>query len=235
MAKLTNTPRSNLVLDLERRKSFIFQVSVSNVDGTPVDLTGCTLRFVMKEASFDNDAFDLNNIIVNSEANIAEPTLGYGVFSFQANELDGEPGEYSGTIVLWTSTGYSLVLLKPTINLLENTESLSMQHEYLAANPPSEVELQLRGNQVVNITTATLRPDVVSRGPCVRSTAQALAGLDSSVTLAVADLRAVTYPDGRDVEPRVGDIVLREGAGFVGGVITAKTDTTVTVLTRFTE
>lgn len=234
MAKLTNTPRANLVLELERRKSFMLRVSVLNSDGTKVDLTGCTLRFVLKEAQFDNDDFDATNLIVNDVATITDPTEGYGVFNFQAAELDSEPGEYYATIVMWTPDGYSLVLVKPTVHLLENTESASMQQTYNLSNPPDAVEVTLRGVQVVNITTATQRPSVPQRGPCVRYTTQLLAPtLNGAQDRLIADLNAATYPNGTPVEVQLGDLVFQVGSGGLGGVITAKTDTTITIQTKF--
>ena len=68
MAKLTNTPRASLGLELERRKSFMLQVTVLNSDGTAMDLTGCTMRFVLKDTHYDDDNLDLNNLLVNNEA-----------------------------------------------------------------------------------------------------------------------------------------------------------------------
>ena len=50
MAKLSNSPKQALNFDLERRKSFTFRVRLKYSDGSLVNLTGCTLRFVMKSA-----------------------------------------------------------------------------------------------------------------------------------------------------------------------------------------
>ena len=233
MAKLTNTPRASLGLELERRKSFMLQVSVLHSDGTRMDLTGCTMRFVLKDSTFDNDSFDLNNLLVNNEAIITDPVSGVGVFAFQAAELDEEPGEYFGTIVLWTPEGYSLVLLKPTVQILENTESASMGQEYVLANPPDAVEVSLRGMQVVNVTTGTARPSVPQRGPCTRLTSFALApALNGTVNVPIADLYPVSYPNGVPVEVQVGDLVFTEGSTLLAGVVTAKTSTVVTVQTK---
>lgn len=235
MAKLTNTPRAGLGLELERRKSFMLQVTVLNSDGTRMDLTGCTMRFVLKDSRYDDDNFDLNNLLVNNEATITDPLAGAAVFAFQAAELDEEPGEYYGTIVLWTPDGYSIVLLKPTVELLENNESASMGLEYVLANPPDAVEVTLRGVQVVNLTTASVRPGVPQRGPCTRITSHALTpALNGTQVVAIADLYPAHYPNGIPVEVQLGDLVFSEGSGLLGGVVTAKTDTTVTVQTKIT-
>lgn len=235
MAKLTNTPRASLGLELERRKSFMLQVTVLNNDGTAMDLTGCTMRFVLKDTHYDDDNLDLNNLLVNNEASITAPLTGVAVFAFQAAELDEEPGEYYGTIVLWTPDGYSLVLLKPTVQLLENNESASMGLEYVLANPPDAVEVTLRGVQVVNLTTASARPSVPQRGPCTRLVNHALApAINGTQVVPIADLYPVQYPNGLPVEVQLGDIVFVAGTDLLAGVVVAKTDTTATIQTKIT-
>ena len=151
MALLTNSPVQPLNFSLERRKSYSFKLALKYTDAAPVDLTGCTIRFVLKPDSYDDDQFDVTNLLVNSVAEIPEPLLGYGYFSFQAAELDQEPGEYSCSIVLWTPTGYSIVLTKGTLTLLENTESDSMHRQYPSATPGVALELTLRDSDVVTL------------------------------------------------------------------------------------
>lgn len=233
MAKLTNSPRQTLGLDLERRKSFTFQVTVVNSDGSAADLTDCKLRFVMKSATYDDDHYDITNIIVNSEAHISEPEAGYGVFSFQAAELDQPPGEYYGSITLWTASGYSVTLLKTTINLLENTESDSMHLSYNASSPPSEVEIQLRGSQVVNITTSNYRVESIYRGPAIRTTTEELNPVLGQITdVPLTEIRAAAYPNGKAVELRDGDVIFQEGAQVVAGIVMSIDSGVATVVTR---
>lgn len=156
MAKLSNSPKQALNFDLERRKSFTFRVRLKYSDGSLVNLTGCTLRFVMKEQGTDEDHFDLNNLIVNSEATIGAPHTGEGVFAFQAAELDGDPGEYGYSIVLWSPDNFSTVLAKGVVNLLDNSESHSMHRLYSATAPTSALELTLRGGDVVEVEVVSL-------------------------------------------------------------------------------
>ena len=156
MAKLSNSPKQALNFDLERRKSFTFRVRLKYSDGSLVNLTGCTLRFVMKSAGAVDDHFDLNNLVVNSEATIGAPLTGEGVFAFQAAELDGDPGEYGYSIVLWSPDNFSTVLAKGVINLLDNSESHSMHRLYSATAPTSALELTLRGGDVVEVEVVSL-------------------------------------------------------------------------------
>lgn len=151
MATLTNSPRQELNFDLERRKSYSFKVVIRRVDRTLVDLTGCTLTFVLKSATHDSDDFDTSNILVNPTALISDPLGGTGVFAFQAAELDQEPGEYNAAIVLWSPQGYSTLLAKGTVNILANAESGSVRKTYTVATPESVLELPLRPADTVEI------------------------------------------------------------------------------------
>ena len=156
MPRLTNSPRTPFTFDLERRKSYTFRINLFNGDKTPVDLTGASLRFVVKDQAWDDDQFDITNLIFNNDATVLEPAAGYGMFSFQAAELDWDPGAYFYAIVLWTPDGFSGVVLKGAFNLLENTESNSMHLSYTSGTPQAILEATLRGQDVVNVITNNL-------------------------------------------------------------------------------
>ena len=156
MARLTNTPQQQLQFDLERRKSYSFRCVLLNADRSPLNLTNCKLRFVMKAREYDEDLFDTTNVIVNHEARILSPEFGEATFAFQAAELDVAPGAYNYAIVLWTKDGYSVVVVKGIVNLHANTDSASMTKRYTTNSADAALELTLRGNNVVNIVTNTL-------------------------------------------------------------------------------
>ena len=223
MAKITNAPSATLTLDLERRKSFAFRLNVMNSDGSAADLTNCRIRFILKPAAYDDDHYDVTNIVVNQDGSVPpnEGNKGYCVFGFQAAELDQPPGEYYGSIVMWTSTGYSVTLLKLAVNILENTESDSMHISYVASSPPSEIEVALRGNQVVNVYTQNLGMDAIHRGPCIRTTEAAIdPHLNATTQLAISQVVQQAYPTGGLVELRPGDLVFQ--AGLVGAVVAGR-------------
>ena len=156
MARLTNTPQQQLQFDLERRKSYSFRCVLLNADRSPLDLTNCKLRFVMKAREYDDDLYDTTNVIVNHEALILSPEFGEATFAFQAAELDVAPGAYNYAIVLWTKDGYSVVVVKGIVNLHANTDSASITRSYTTNSADAALELTLRGNDVVNIVTNTL-------------------------------------------------------------------------------
>ena len=233
MPRFTNSPRTPFTFDLERRKSYTFRINLFNGDKTPVDLTGASLRFVVKDQAWDDDQFDITNLIYNNNATILEPTAGYGTFSFQAAELDWDPGAYFYAIVLWTLDGFSGVVLKGAFNLLENTESDSMHLSYNVSSPPSEVEIQLRGSQVVNITTSNYRVESIYRGPAIRTTTEELNPVLGQITdVPLTEIRAAAYPNGKAVELRDGDVIFQEGAQVVAGIVMSIDSGVATVVTR---
>ena len=159
MARLSNSPVQQVGFELERRKSYSFRLTLRDPDGVPINLSGCTLRFIMKMDVFDDDIFDANNVIVNAEALIASPETGEATFAFQASELDGDPGEYNYAIVLWTAGHYSVLLSKGTLLLQGNTESASIHRTYASNTAEAAMEVTLRGNDVIHITANTIPVD----------------------------------------------------------------------------
>ena len=159
MARLSNSPVQQVGFELERRKSYSFRLTLRDPDGVPINLSGCTLRFIMKMDVFDDDIFDANNVIVNAEALIASPETGEATFAFQASELDGDPGEYNYAIVLWTAGHYSVLLSKGTLLLQGNTESASIHRTYASNTAEAAMEVTLRGNDVIHITANAIPVD----------------------------------------------------------------------------
>ena len=217
MAKLSNSPKQALNFDLERRKSFTFRVRLKYSDGSLVNLTGCTLRFVMKSAGAVDDHFDLNNLVVNSEATIGAPHTGEGVFAFQAAELDGDPGEYDYSIVLWSPDNFSTVLTKGVVNLLDNCEAHSMHRLYSATAPTSALELTLRGGDVVEVEVVSLPQGPVSGAA---STHTHTASNITDFTEATQDIvGAMIVGAGGTYDDGAGTITLAGGGGGGGATL----------------
>ena len=167
MATMGNTPRQQLHLNLERRKSYSFLAKLTHADNSLVDLTGCTLTLMVKRDEWDNDNFDHTALLVNKDAVISSPASGEGDFAFQAAELDWDPGEYYHSLILTTADGFSVVLAKGLLNLLANTESLSMQKRFHGSTATAAAEISLRGSTVVNIVASTLTRSLLSQGTIV--------------------------------------------------------------------
>ena len=123
MARMTNTPLRPLNFDLERRKSYSWQSRLVNGDKSPVDLSGCVLRFVVKEQDWDDDQFDMTNLIFNCVGNTPNPLTGVTQFDFQAAELDWPADEYNYALVLRTADGLPSGVLEGVFNVVADAES----------------------------------------------------------------------------------------------------------------
>jgi len=143
MATAGNSPQSRPVLELEARKSFSFGVWIQDQNSNPLDISGATLRFVARKQVTSDVIDDSDNLITNAQATIIAPSLGYGIFAFQASELDWTPGEYQFTIVI-ISEGYSGVLVNGIIQLNQNTEFGSMDETFEVMEPVTHLQIAMR-------------------------------------------------------------------------------------------
>lgn len=160
MSYLGNTPtKGQVVLALEARKSFSFSLWVKDHRRRAVDLTGCTLRFVMKSLPLDaTDVTDDTNLVANDEATLVDAPAGYARFDLQATDLGHTPGEYPFSVVLLTPAGYSAVIVKGVVDLQQNTEFASLASTYAGVNPPAALEVALRGMTTIEVYTGSVIP-----------------------------------------------------------------------------
>src|SRR6478672_6090794 len=163
MSHLGNSPRQHLVLRLEARKSFALSVWITDRAGRALDITGSTIRLVVKKSPFDGtDVADADNLITNAAAIIEDPTTGYAALYLQASDLDFKPGEYPFALVL-LNDGYSSVLGRGVVDLVDNPEAASVGSTYVGGETASALRIALEGANALKIETgATLAPGIVS-------------------------------------------------------------------------
>ncbi|QNN98083.1 minor tail protein [Microbacterium phage Fede] len=153
-----NSPHDEVVLRLQARKSFSFGVWITDQNNRPLDIQACILRFVARKSVPSTVNDDTGNLISNSLAVITAPAAGYAVFSFQASELDWEPGEYQFSITL-DDGGYTATIVKGVIQLEQNTEFTSMTEDYVPGPPPTALSVILRNSVTLQVRTGpTLAP-----------------------------------------------------------------------------
>ena len=156
MALIGNTPFQQTVLRLEARKSFSLGLWFKDSTGRGLDLSDSDVRLVAKAPPFGVD--DSNNLFTNGVANVVSPSVGYARIDLQATDLDLEVGEYAFAIVLVTG-GYSAVVVKGVIDVQPNTEAASLLVDYESANPPTSLQVTMRGSQTIEVITgAILQP-----------------------------------------------------------------------------
>lgn len=160
MAQLGNSPHQKTVLQVEARKSFSLHLAFMDAHRRVADLTDCTVRLVVKSTPLDvTDVSDEDNLIVSSGAEIDEPTLGLCRFDIQAEELDHLPGDYPFVIVLTTSGGYSIVVVKGVWTMVQNPDFGSMSDTFTDEEAtPQGLEITLRGTQTLEVMSTAFVP-----------------------------------------------------------------------------
>lgn len=153
MAKLANTPREASVLELEQRKSFAVSIAFEEPNGAPIDLTNAVVVFTAA----------LPAGTLERTATIAMPAAGVAVVSLQAADLAVEPGSYPFAVTLRVS-GYSLVVVKGELRVLANPETSSTSSTYAGAGSSAGLLAQLRGLQVIRVTTTAGIPGGTGSG-----------------------------------------------------------------------
>lgn len=159
MTSVTNSPQSLTSIRLEARKSFSLGLWVQDVHGRAADLSGCTLRMVVKREPYSAlDTNDSDNLITSDEAVHDDSEMGYVVLNLQASELDLSEGEYPYVVVMVTSEGYSTTLLKGYVEVVGNPEFQSMQDQYSNTTPQTTLEIVLRGMNFVAVRAGHVPP-----------------------------------------------------------------------------
>ena len=156
MAYLGNSPSKETILRLEARKSFSFSLAVKDTQRRAIDLTGATIRTIMKQLPLDSaDVDDGDNLIADPVAVLTAPALGLARIDIQSADLNWPTGEYPFAVVLTAANGFSTVLVKGVVDLVQNTEFGSLASLFSAANPAQRLEVLLQDTVVVDVVVGT--------------------------------------------------------------------------------
>lgn len=147
MTPLSSTPKALTNMRLEARKSFSFGLWFKTLDRKHVDLTGSTLRLVVAELPRKGGA-----LVIDHDIELITPTIGYARADLQASDLDLTPGTYLYSVTLVSPEGYSGLVLKGEIELLQNTEVESVDDSYTGSNPPQSITLEFQRHNRVHVT-----------------------------------------------------------------------------------
>lgn len=157
MAYIGNSPEQQTILRLEQRKSFALSLWFMDSNRRPADLTGCTVRLVVKTPPFADDPEDGANLITNDVAEFPDPTQGFARFELQAAELNLAGGEYPFVIVL-ISDGYSSVVVKGYIAVEVNPEFSSMTDLYDDIQAPMALDVIMRSGASIDVICGAVVP-----------------------------------------------------------------------------
>lgn len=97
---------ANLVLFRGRTHTVTYQHQ--NSDGAPIDLSGSTVYFTVKENEYDDTGSDSTALIQKTITAHSDPTLGRSVFTLTDTDTYVAPGKYYFDIVVEDAAGQSL-------------------------------------------------------------------------------------------------------------------------------
>lgn len=137
MVKLSNSPYEATVLTLEARKSFSLRIELHDRHGNAMSWDDLSATFTL-------------GTLDPLEALLEIPATD-GVFRIQASELNLKPRTYQFTITL-RSRGYSFVIVKGDVKLVQNTEVGSVDDTYYASLPSETIAVQLDQMNVLKVS-----------------------------------------------------------------------------------
>lgn len=158
--RLSTSPQETVVLRLEQRKSFSFAVLFRDGGGGRADITGAvlTLDWLINpgrlERHEDLQPADVRTVV----GTLVTPSSGYARVDVQAADLDSEAGSYPFTLTLRTAEGYSVVVVKGTIELQMNPELASADLAYVVGEPAMMLDVVLRGSSVIEVEVGSIVP-----------------------------------------------------------------------------
>ena len=142
---LGNTPRRETNISVEANKSYAFGLRFKKKDGTPVDVTGCTVRLVAAEPAHTG-----GNEVLSIDAEHRVESTGIVQFNMQAEDLALEPSSYAYNVTLYPPSGYSTPILKGYIEVGSNTD-LDTSNTYTNLNVGSEISAVFEDVDLVDV------------------------------------------------------------------------------------
>ena len=197
MVQLRTSPSTHSVLTLEARKSCSFGLNVVSESGVGRDLTDATsLSLPVAPRVRSASAEPILNIAATGLT-----ADGWASFALQASQLNLAVGSYDFTITM-ISQGYSIVLLKGTLELVENTERASTSSIYTMPTSTTALKAVLRGATVVKVVLSDIPQPVAGGGGGGTPLS------DAGVAALVADTGSLTHGAVVGVAQAVADAIV---------------------------
>ena len=168
---LTNSPTSTGLLRLERRKSFSLGVRFTNAREVPLDITDCTLTFVMGKQLG-------GTVVATKTLEILDAEDGVSQLLLQATDTDLPAGTYDGVLTLLTAEDYSASVVKFEIELVDNPDP-STTGVYSGGGFSTGIAVAIGSQQQLVVKQADL-PAVGTPGPAGADGAPGPAGADGA-------------------------------------------------------
>ena len=136
MVAIRNTPTDTTILELEVRKSFALRVELFDRHEEEMSWRGLSATFTLGTLDPFEQLLNVNGL--------------HGLFYLQARDLDLPIGAYPFSITL-NADGYSLVIVKGEVQLRENTEVASTEHDYAGTAPSETLAVMLNQTTVLQV------------------------------------------------------------------------------------
>lgn len=152
MAQLKNTPKQLTQFRLEARKSFALSLWFQTKAAAPfnrVDLTGCTVRFVMAKRVYKGGGW-----VIDKTCTVDGP-IGLARLTLQAADLDLVADTYDYAVTLLTAEGYSVLVMKGEVELLPNADIVTTG-TYTLGNPAQSLAIELSSDKNVVLSLEAL-------------------------------------------------------------------------------
>jgi hypothetical protein len=156
---LGNSPKDVTVLMLQARKSYALSLFIVDTNRSPLDISGCSFRLVVRKNVPAGTVDDTANLVTNSTATLVQPILGWARFELQASDLDFLAGDYGYSIVM-SYQGYTTTIVKGDLQLQQNEEFTSVNETYSIDQAlSSSLSVVLWEDQAIEVMTGpTLAP-----------------------------------------------------------------------------
>ena len=153
MPRISTSPPEVTVMRLEQRKSAALSLAFVDAAGRPVDLTGCSVVLVIGERQRGGGY----TVVLDLLGSIQNPTTGLVRFNIQAADLDLAAQEYDYSVTLRTVDRYSAVVMKGSVEILENPDP-SVAGTYPTEAPAMRAIVELLGSSVSVTVTNVILP-----------------------------------------------------------------------------
>lgn len=162
MKALSNSPLDHTILRLEQRKSFSFGLWIVEANQKKRDLSGATIRLTAREAPMRGARLADSKLVLEREATIIDAPKGYARIDLQASDLNLVAASYPYSITLVGNDGYSSTIVKGEIEVVGNPEMLSTTEQYGPLTPPQDLNVVLRGPNVLQVVPSPALPPELS-------------------------------------------------------------------------
>ncbi len=160
---------------LERAKSFSLGLKFVTASGGRIDITGATVLMTV----YETPRYGSAEVFTWYSLPDGDPVEGQVLFDLQADDLNISPRTYLYSIVMVAASGYSGVIVKGELEIVDNGELNSATLTYPGVNPSQVLEVLLGDNNEVTVSFPSFEyPELV-----IGNVVTAVTGADAGASI----------------------------------------------------